>query len=102
MEEKDNVIKLMLLEIIDFLRYKLENDKCTHSDMQEWARLLNSNVASAATIRDLSHFYGQSENNVRNVIARKLREKPERKVVCNFFSFLKIIPQNWITKRKIH
>ena len=33
MEEKDNVIKLMLLEIIDFLRYKLENDKCTHSDM---------------------------------------------------------------------
>lgn len=89
------MIKEMLLEIMDFYRYKVENDKCTDADMREAFNLLSENVSSEATIKDIARHYGQSDSNVRNVLSRKYIGKPTRKVTYNFAGVSKVIPTSW-------
>lgn len=90
----------MLLEVLDFYRYKIENDKCTDCDMREAFNLLSENVSSEATISDIAKHYGQSESNVRNVLSRKYVGKPTRKVSYNFAKVLTLIPESWRHGRK--
>lgn len=45
------MIKNVLLEIIDFYRYKIDNDKCTSEDMMAAFNLLHDNAVSEATIK---------------------------------------------------
>lgn len=88
-------MKKYLIEILDFFKYKLENDKCTDEDMREAFKLLQSNVVSGATIKDIADYYGQSESNVRNVVSRKCMRKPKRVVLYDFMHISKIIPKGW-------
>lgn len=89
------MIKNVLLEIIDFYRYKIDNDKCTSEDMMAAFNLLHDNAVSEATIKEIADFYGQSESNVRNVVSRKSVSKPKRAVLYNFIDVTKIIPKSW-------
>lgn len=89
------MIKNVLLEIIDFYRYKIVNDKCTSEDMKAAFELLRDNAVSEATIKDIADFYGQSESNVRNIVSRKVASKPKRAVLYNFIDVTKIIPKSW-------
>lgn len=89
----------MLLEVLDFYRYKIENDKCTDCDMREAFNLLSESVSSEATISDIAKHYGQSESNVRNVLSRGYLGKPKRKVSYDFSKVLGIIPRSWFTKK---
>lgn len=89
------IIKKTLIEILDFYRYKIDNDKCTSEDMRAAFNLLHDNAVSEATIKDIADFYGQSENNVRNVVSRKPVSKPKRAVLYNFIDVSKIIPKSW-------
>lgn len=91
-------MKKFLLEIIEFFKYKIENDKCTPEDMKAIFNMLNSEVISGATIKDIADFYEQSESNVRNVVSRNSFAKPKRVVMYNFIDFLKVKPEKW--KRK--
>lgn len=88
-------MKKILIEILDFYRYKLDNDKCTAEDMKTVFNALDNGVVCETTIKDLADFYGQSESNVRNVLSRNIVEKPKRKVAYNFISACRILPQKW-------
>lgn len=89
------MIKQLLLEILDYYRYKITNDKCTQDDMKSVYKVLSENVTSQATIKDIAEFYNQSESNVRNVICRNFIEPPQRRVHYDFHSFIKFIPKSW-------
>lgn len=93
------MIKELLLEIIDFYRYKIANDKCTDADMRTAFNFLTENVSIEATISDIAKHYNQSESNVRNIISRKYIGKPKRTISYNFNKLLKIIPYNWLSDK---
>ena len=91
--------KKYLSEILDYYKYKIDNDLCTMEEIEETSRLLQENMAVHGTIEDLARFYGVTEAKVRNTINRKMIEKPKRRVYYRFISFMKIVPNKW---RKIH
>lgn len=91
-------MKKLILEILDYYRYKIENDECTAEDMKTVYDALSKGVVCETTIKDLAEFYGQSENNVRNVISRKVIKKPRRMILYNFLDVIKIIPKSWRSK----
>lgn len=92
------MIKKILLDIIDYYRYKIDSDQCTESDMRSAFNLLSNNLVCDTTIKDLALHYNQSESNVRNVIARFYIPKPKRRVFYNFIEFLKVMPDKWLDK----
>lgn len=93
-------MKEILLNIIDFYRYKIESDKCSQKDMAEVFGVVSKGISNEASIKDIAKFYGQSESNVRNVIHRKSIIKPNRKVVYDFNSFASKAPSTWNNVRQ--
>ena len=92
-----DMIKKLLLEIIDYYREKIANDKCTESEMREIFALVSSKIVGDSTIADIAEHFGQSESNVRNIIARRYIGKPKRRVSYNFFKILDIVPKSWFS-----
>lgn len=92
------MIKQQLIELLDFYKYKLVNDKCTQDDMKSVYKMLSEQVTNDARIADIAEFYGQSESNVRNVVSRNRTDKPKRALLYNFHSITKIIPKRWRAK----
>lgn len=91
--------KRILLEFIDFIRFKVENDTFTMGEMQSIARAIIGNADISATVDELSSFYGKSKDAVNGVIKRKMIQKPRRNVVLYSLSaFRKIIPDKWSHK----
>ena len=91
-------MKQLLLNIIDFLRYKVDNDQCTADDLRKFSDIATEMLDTKATIDELSEFYGQSRSNVSNVISRRpipKDKKPKRRVYYNFAWFSLIIPESW-------
>lgn len=91
MEEIAKEIKILL----SFVCHQIDNGECTEEQLRSWHKMISDNIKVDATISELADFYDQSENNVRNVINRRMVEKPKRKVFYNFFSFSRIIPKSW-------
>ena len=91
-------MKKAILEIIDYLRYQVVNDKCTAEELRSIYELTSESLKVSATIDDLAEFYGQSKNNVSNVLSRRplpANQNPKRKVYYNFAFFRKIVPKSW-------
>lgn len=93
MEKTDFRRELKLL--IAFVSHQIDSGGCTEEQLKSWHKLLSDNLNVDATISELSEFYGQSESNVRNVISRRMVDKPKRRVFYDFFKFSKIIPKGW-------
>lgn len=91
--------KKILIEILDYYKYKIDNDLCTMEEIESTSKLLQENMEISGTISDFARFFDVSEINVRSTINRKLIDKPRRRVYYRFIPFLKIIPDKW---RKIH
>ena len=92
------MMKKAVLEIIDSLRYQVVNDKCTAEELRSIYELTSESLKVSATIDDLAEFYGQSKNNVSNVLSRRplpANQKPKRKVYYNFAFFRTLIPKSW-------
>jgi len=87
-----------LVEILDFYKYKIQNNLCTMDEMNSAVKVLEENMEIHGTISDFAKFYDKPENQIRSTISRKLIAKPERKVLYPFHKFLKIIPENWRKK----
>lgn len=95
--EEQCLAKQFLLEIIDFIRMKIENDSLTMEEMNSIARTIMGNLELYATIDDLSAHYGKSKDAINGVIKRRMIKKPRRNVVLYSFSaFQKIIPSSWL------
>ena len=93
--------KNVLLDVLDFLRYKVETDQCTAEEIRKFSDIATDQLDTLATTKEIADFYGVSESNVRNVLARRYiskEQKPKRKVYFSFSLFSKIKPQSW--KRK--
>lgn len=91
-------MKKTVLEIIDYLRYQVVNDKCTAEELRSIYDMASESLKVSATIDDLAEFYGQSKNNVSNVLHRRPippKEKLKRRVYYNFAFFRKIVPNSW-------
>lgn len=93
-------VKRVLLEILDYLRYQVDNDRCTLEEMRSLADTITENTEILCTTQDIAERYGQSRNNVRNALTRNFMPKPKRRVYYNFSKFIPFIPKRWIRNRE--
>lgn len=89
------MIKKLVLEMLDYLRFQVENDKCTKEELRSIYSALTNGIHVDATIKDIAEHYGQSGSNVRNAIARGYTGKPKRGVYYNMVEFVKRMPKSW-------
>lgn len=94
-DNKPEVAKKLIIEFLDFLKYKVENDLLSMDDIDSIARAIKQDLKIFATSDDLAAFYGQSNGNVRSLISRRMIQKPQRRVYYSFNAFSKIVPEKW-------
>ena len=94
-DNKPEVAKKIVIEFLDFLKYKVENDLLSMDDIDTVVRAIKQDLKIVATIDDLATFYGQSNGNVRSLISRRMIQKPQRRVYYSFNAFSKIVPEKW-------
>ncbi len=92
------MIKQIILDILDYLRYQVANDRCTPEELRSLYTTLENTMHIDATVDDIAGHYGQSTSNVRNIIARNYVGKPKRRVYYNLVEFIKHIPKSWHSK----
>lgn len=95
----NNLIKQTLLDIIDFVRFKVDTDSCTSAEMQAVFKILQENNVTKATTKDIADFYGQSNSNVRNIVSR-WGIKGENKRYYDFNRLQKFVPKSWRKSKK--
>ena len=91
--------KDLIQQTLDYWRYKLDHNLCTMEEIDSIARMMENNLRITGTVEDFAKFCGKPEQAVRNVISRKVLDKPRRRVYYNFFPFLKNIPDKWLNKK---
>lgn len=96
------MIKNLILDILDYLKFQVVNDRCTPEELRSMYDTITENIAVDATISDIANHFGQSESNVRNVAARSYVGKPKRRVHYNLLKFVKCAPASWHKKREQH
>lgn len=89
------MVKRVVLDILDYLRSQVAEDKCTMEEMQSIHDIMIKHINVDATIGDIADHYGQSRSNVRNAIARGYIGKPKRRVYYNLAEFVKRMPKGW-------
>lgn len=89
------MLKGVVLEILDYLRWQVANDRCTHEELRAIYCLLTERIGAEATAEDIGEYYCRSAANVKNVISRNAMPKPKRRVYHNFAAFLKCVPKTW-------
>ncbi|MDE7411578.1 MAG: hypothetical protein K2M94_06015 [Paramuribaculum sp.] len=94
------MIKQIILDILDYLKFQVANDRCTPEELRSMYDTITENLDVDATIGDIAKHYGQSESNVRNVAARSYIGKPKRRVYYNLAKFIKLIPASWHKSQK--
>lgn len=87
--------KKLLLDTLDFYKYKLDKNLCTPKEIASLSKMLSENLEIEGTIEEFADFYNVSQVNVRATINRKLMAKPKRKVLYPFHEFVKVIPKKW-------
>ena len=93
-------IKRVILIILNYLRYKIENDKSKSDELKSILEMVSESMEISATIKDMADFYGQSESNVISRRPIPKSQKPKRRVYYNLAFFSKIIPKSWIEKKE--
>lgn len=59
------------------------------------AKTMESNLIVREAADDFASYYGKTTGNVRNVINRRMIEKPVRRVYYSFDAFRRIVPNTW-------
>ena len=90
--------KRIVLDFIDFIRDKVENDALTLEEADRIAKVLQGEMPLVGTADDFARFYGKSKTNVTTVIDRKMISRPKRCVLYSFNEFKKAVPCAWIHK----
>ena len=89
----------LVRQTLDFFRYKLDNNLCTMEEIDSVAKMLESGMKVMGTVEDFAKFCETSEGNVRNVINRKVLDKPKRRVYYRFLPFIKNVPTKWLKNK---
>ena len=95
---KENLIREAFAETLNFLAFKIRKGAMTISDIDSISAILKSEVCVLVTVKELAEYYGQSEDNVRHIIHRKVAKQPIRRVYYDFLSFQKAVPSQWHRK----
>ena len=95
MPDNQNITKQIILDFLDYIRYKIENDRLTMDEADSIAKTIQSSMPLSGTADDFAKFYGKKEVDVRNVIHRNFMPKPVRRVYYDFSRFRKIVPKKW-------
>lgn len=95
MSKEESIYKEIILEFLDYVRYKVESDRLTLAEAEDLAHVFQEGLHLVGTIDDFADYYGQSANNVKVVIHRNVWEKPERRVYYPFRAFRKARPSTW-------
>lgn len=98
MQKEKRPGKEIILEFLDFLRYKIENESLTFDEAESIARTLEDGLNLVGTADDLARFYGKTKTNVTTVIDRKMLSRPKRLVLHSFNEFRRAVPRSWIHK----
>lgn len=88
--------KRVIVEVLDYLKYKILNDDCTPEELRSIQDTITDNLDINCTTKDIAERYNQSPSNVRNVLTRNFMPKPKRKVYYSFSKFIKYIPKRWV------
>lgn len=88
-------IKDVVINILDYLKYQVVNDKCTLEELKSIQNSLIDNLEIDCTSENIAEMYGQSPSNVRNILSRNFMPKPKRRVYYNFTKFITFIPKSW-------
>lgn len=91
--------KKYLIETLDYYKKRIQNDSCTMEEINSAAKAIESNMEVHGTISDFAKFYDVPETTIRTNIARKLFDKPKRKVLYPFHKFIKIVPDKWLKNK---
>lgn len=95
MSENQSIGKKIILDFLDFIRFKVENDTLTLEETESLSHMFENNLILTGTIDDIAKFYGKPKENVRVVMSRKVLSKPRRCVLHSFNAFRKAVPDKW-------
>lgn len=93
--KEPRVLKEIIIDFLDYLKYKVENDKLTLQEADSLAKTIESGLELTGTADDFSDYYRRPRSNVHVVINRKMLSKPKRRVFYSFNEFRKLIPKSW-------
>ncbi len=93
--EVTSPFKEFVLEALDILRFKLEKGTLSVSEWEALARIIGERLPLLGSLDELSDYFGQSKNNVKVVINRRMTAKPVRKILYSFTAFLRVVPDSW-------
>ena len=99
MSDNHNNSKRLILDCIDYIRFKIDNDALTMDEADAISRTIQENLPLTGTISDLAKYYNTSETNIRATISRKLLDKPHRVLLYRFLPFHKVVPHKWKNRR---
>lgn len=91
----NRMIKQVIIDILDYLKWEVANDRCTPDQLQSIHDALSGKLSVEATADDLAEYFGKRKENVRNVLSRSPMPRPKRRVYYSFTSFLKHMPKSW-------
>ena len=97
---KRNINKEILCEFLDFLKFKVVNDRLTADEVASIVNSIVSGIDLYASTSELARFYNQSEHNIHCVANRRLIQKPVRRVYYPFSAFSRVVPEAWKKTRK--
>ena len=89
------MIKQVILDILDFIRWQVINDRCTPEQLRSIHASLVEKITVEATAEDIADYFGKSKENVRNVLSRTPMPRPKRKTYYCIKSFFKFMPKTW-------
>ena len=95
--------KKTLLEVLEFLKYKVETNQCTLEEIRKFSDIAIQELDTQASIQEIAEFYGQTTKNVHNVLDRRpipKDKKPKRKVYVSFNFFASLKPNSWGKKEE--
>lgn len=95
MSKETNYWKDLILESLDFIRYKIESDRLTVGEAESIARAFISQMDIRGTANDFAAFYNKPKTNVTSLIDRKVMHKPVREVLYPFFPIRDAVPDSW-------
>ena len=97
-EMENNTCKVLLLEFLDFIRFKIENNSLTTSELQGLFHAFAENINLQGTAEDIAKFYKRTPQDVRTIVNRKMLTPPQRKVHYSMNEFIRIAPPKWREK----
>lgn len=98
MSEESSIFKRIIIEFLDYLKYKVESDSLTMEDTEAIARTFEDNLDLTGTADDFARFYGKTKTNITTVIDRNFLPKPKRLVAYRFKDFRRVRPKCWSNK----